>query len=388
MSMVHPEPDWSDSRGIGHAPWWLWPLWAMPALLYRGGVALRGWLFRMGLFHTYRAPVAVISVGNLLVGGTGKTPMVDYLLQEAKRAGRRPACLTRGYGRRSKARLTRLVGRAADGDHPAGPGEGGEIDPRTVGDEPAMLARRHPGIPIYIGAHRRESARLAPLWDGVDLLLLDDGYQHLSLHRDLNIALVDAIHGLGNGRMLPLGPLREPLAALSRADAVLITKANLGDSEALQSRLARLVAPGTPIWRCDYLPTQVTRLDGRHRLEPGALAGREVSVICAIAQPAGLVRTLADLGATVTDLKALPDHHDFSGEELAALEASMAREIPSSSNGPPGHLWLMTEKDAVKFRGRVKAPRNFHVLEMGMVPEPDARKFFFDFIRSATLKSL
>ncbi|MCH7476962.1 MAG: tetraacyldisaccharide 4'-kinase, partial [SAR324 cluster bacterium] len=166
------------------------------SLLYGALGSFRAGLYARGRLATHRLSTPVISVGNLTVGGSGKTPMVEYLARLARQAGLRPAVLTRGYRRGSRSQLIR-----ACTDSPA-PG-----DPRLLGDEPFMLYTRNPGLPVYIGKDRAAAGRLAELLDAPDVMVLDDGFQHLRLARQLNVLLIDGAHGLGNRRVLPCGPL-------------------------------------------------------------------------------------------------------------------------------------------------------------------------------------
>jgi tetraacyldisaccharide 4'-kinase len=259
-------------------------------------------------------------------------------------------------------------------------GEGSPAGPEWMGDEPYLLASRNPAHAFYVGSDRVAAARLAQLHDQPDLILLDDGYQHLRLARQLNVLLVDAERGLGNGHMLPLGVLREPVSALARADVILISKASLGDAEGLARRLKERHRVGVPVFRCDYRPTRLARLDGQAERPPDALAGSQVSLVCAIAQPGGFVRAVEELGARVDTLRALRDHDPFGPGEVRALERLTAEADPDRPQ------WLTTEKDAVKLKGRIANPERVWVLEMEVVPEPAAAAFFFDFLSGLQLE--
>lgn len=347
----------------------LWPLLFVLSLLYRLAVLLRTAAYARGWLKPHRAACPVISVGNLAVGGSGKTPLVEYLLRESLRAGKRPVCLTRGYRGHSRAALMRV--RVS---------EGLPADPVALGDEPAMLARRNPDVTLYVGRARRSAARLAALWDAPELIVLDDGFQHLPLARDLDLLLIDAERGLGNGRLLPLGPLREPLRAGRRADAVLITKANLGDAQAVRRQVEQALGDGLPVFTCDYTPRRLKRLDGAAERPPCALAGQPVNLVCGIASPTGFVRSVEQLGAQVATVRCYPDHHDYGSDDLEWLDAALA-EVAEGADAPP--RWLTTEKDAVKLVGRLRHPERLWVLEMAVVPDADARAFLIEFIEKS-----
>ncbi len=350
-----------------------WPALALLALVYGALTALRRLAYRRGWLRTERAACPVLSVGNLTAGGSGKTPVVDWLLREAERAGCRPVAISRGYRRQGRSDVIRA--KAAEGLPP---------DPFALGDEPALLARRNPQVPIYVARRRALAARLAALWDRPGLIVLDDGFQHLRLARALDVVLVDAQQGLGNGRLLPLGPLREPLRAARRAHAVLISKAGLGDAGALRGRIEAALGGAVPVFTCDYRPAGLRRLDDGARLPPETLRGRELRLLCGIAQPQGFVRTVEALGARVAGLEARPDHHAYPPADLARLAALLADG--ASGEAAAGPRWLTTEKDAVKLAGRLQPAQRMWVLEMEVLPDAAARAFFFDFIARCTLE--
>ena len=358
------------------SPLWM-PLLAPLGLLYRVLTALRRAGYALGWLRAERAACPVISVGNLTVGGSGKTPLVDWLLRAAQEAGCRPVAISRGYRNRTEADVMRV--RLAD----CGPSAGGGPDPAALGDEPTLLARRNPQVPVYVARRRVQAARLAAAWDAPGLIVLDDGFQHLRLARDLDVVLVDAQRGLGNGRLLPLGPLREPLRAARRAHAVLISKASLGDAEALRARIRTALGPAVPIFTSDYRPVRLRRLDGGAELAPEALHGVEVRAVCGIAQPDGLRQTLAQLGARVVSLQAHGDHHAYSEADVQALDAALAAAPGAAATQPQ---WITTEKDAVKLAGRIQGAERLWVLEMEVLPDTQAQAFFFDFITTRGLQ--
>ena len=347
-----------------------WPL----AALYGGLVRLRLAAYRLGWRRIHRLGAPTIAIGNLTAGGTGKTPVVSWLLREAQAAGHRPACLTRGYGRRTAADLSRACVQ-----------DGTPADAPSLGDEAAMLAASHPSIPFFVCADRVLAARLALLTDAPDLFVLDDGYQHLRAARDLNVLLVDGQTGFGNGRLLPRGPLREPLGGVARADVVLITKSEPGQGEAIEAQLRKL-GVRAPVFRCAYRATGLARLDGETRLPLTALAGRRVGALCGIARPEAFRESLMALGATVAHLEVRPDHHPYGEPDLHRIEALVAGTPDAAAAAGPE--WITTEKDAVKLRGRLSAgaAARLWVLAMEAVPEPAARAFFLDRLRALTLK--
>jgi tetraacyldisaccharide 4'-kinase len=285
-----------------HANWYGPPTWrtwllAPAALTYALLVRIWHLAFDLGLRRAIKVPGAtVISVGNLVVGGSGKTPVVIHLTNAALATGHRVAVLSRGYGRTS----TQLASFTAASLPPV----------EDVGDEPRLIARRCPGATVWVGSDRVELARRA-VAAGANLLILDDGFQHRRLARDVDL-LVDA--GLGNGWMLPAGPLREPASGRKRATHVWGRDGRPGDVEA-RHQLTSVRAPDGSV-----LPLTV-------------LQGQPVVLLLGVARPDLVRASVEALGATVERVHAFPDHHVFSAAELAAARASNA--------------WLLTtEKDA------------------------------------------
>ncbi len=266
--------------------------------LYRGVMAIRRRWFRFAPQRSIGVPVIV--VGNVTVGGTGKTPMVLWLVDRLKGAGWQPGIASRGYG--GSAGRGPLAARA-------------DSDPAVVGDEPTLLARRA-RVPVMVGADRVLAA--SALVDiGVDVVVCDDGLQHLRLARDVEIAVVDGQRGLGNGRCLPAGPLREPATRLDTVDAVVVNGGVARRPGNLRMRLA---------------PSGVLRVDGSDERRLEEFAGQTVNAVAGIGNPQRFFAQLREAGIDVIE-HPLPDH--------AVIE-------PSDIDFGDGRAVLMTEKDAVK----------------------------------------
>ncbi len=309
--------------------------------LYSGLVRARAAAFHSGRLRLQRLGVPVVSVGNLTFGGTGKTPTVIALVRDLVRRGQRPAVLTRGYGRRPGGPLV-LVG--------PDPGVG----PERAGDEPLEMARRLPGVPIVIDPDRAAGGAAA-VRAGCTVAVLDDGFQHLRLARDLDLVVVDASDPWGGDRLPPRGRLREPRTAIRRATAVLVSK--LPDDHApVLARIRRDIAE-----LAGELPVLGARLVASRVREPGGwgapglLAGRRVLAFAGVGRPHGFVELLEGAGAEVVATRWFRDHHRYRAGDLARVVAAAEREqaVP-----------VTTAKDAVKLPP--DAP--VWVVEADMVP--------------------
>lgn len=272
---------------------------------YGAAVAARRSAYGARLLPRHHVPCPVVSVGNLTAGGTGKTPCVISLARRLQERGWRPAVLLRGYGRRSGSDL--LV---------ASTGQGLLLPSEEAGDEASLLAGALPGVPVILGADRRRAAEEALARCGADLCILDDGYQHLRLHRDLDILLLDARSPFGNGALLPRGLLREPSGAAGRAGLVILTRTDQArDLDGVEEAVRRLNRRA-PLLRAVHRPLSLVWVSDGSSLPPEALAGQAVAVLSAIGSPGAFEATLRGLGATVAAVSRFPDHHRFRQEEL------------------------------------------------------------------------
>jgi len=296
-----------------------WPL-ALLGLtdLVEGVNALANFAYRHRLKKTHAAEVPVISVGNIAFGGTGKTPLVAALARTLLAAGAKPAILTRGYRRREKAPVTVRGGDDASWER--------------VGDEPALLARALPDVPIVVDPDRVRGAATAVRECGVTHLILDDGFQHWRLARNLDIVVAEAGDPLCSRR-----PRREHPNALARADAIVLTRA--ADLTEVRAAIAVLgaYAPEALILAATVEARAVVQ--GGERRQPDVLKGVSVVAMAGIASPEGFVNTLGDIGARIVDMKFFPDHHRYTRQEVEAViaEADAA-----------GAVVATTGKDAVK----------------------------------------
>jgi tetraacyldisaccharide 4'-kinase len=304
------------------------------SLVYASAVRARAALYASGRLSSRRLPAPVISVGNLTFGGTGKTPLVEFLARRLKFEGFRPAILSRGYGRRSRVPV--LVSR----------GEGPLCAPEEGGDEPVAIARRLRGVAVAVAARREQAARLiADL--SCDVFLMDDGFQHLSVKRDANLLLLDASDPFGGGALPPAGRLREPLDAIRRADAIVFTRVERGAPSAEAERTVALLCPGMPVYHAAIRPDGL-RDEAGSPIETGEVARRRCVAACGVARPSSFQAALSRLELAPEETFVFADHHRYSDRNLKRIRRAADRTGAS--------FLVTTEKDAVKIAGRVSLP--------------------------------
>lgn len=324
------------------------PLLLSLSRLYGAGVAARLALYRHGLFRVRSATRPVVSIGNVASGGTGKTPFVRWLAGELLRRGRHPSILTRGYGRSSRGTVVVSDGRGALASVAAS------------GDEPALLARALPGVPIVADARRvRAAARAETLETPVDLHLLDDGFSHVGLARDVDVVLVDATAPDAGGALLPAGLLREPLVSLARADLIVVTKTDQADPEAARE-VARRFAPGIPVFHARTEVLGVHDREGR-RVDPSDLPPGTTVAVAGIARPDAFRATLGALCVEPAAFLPFRDHEPYGPGTLGRIERVLEETGATAV--------VATEKDAVKLEKGLGAPV-FRVAVEARVVEP------------------
>jgi tetraacyldisaccharide 4'-kinase len=280
---------------------------------YGWATRIRNRLYDRGWKRSCRAPVPVVSVGNLTLGGTGKTPCVEYVARHYRRLGLLVATLSRGYG-------------AAEGRN----------------DEVRVLEMNLDDVPHLQGADRVALARTAVEELESEVLVLDDGFQHRRLARDLDVVLLDATDPWGQGYLFPRGLLRESPRSLARAGVIVLTRCDLvspEDMARIRTEVTRL-APGVPVAQTTHRPVEWVNAE-QAVLPLEALRGRPVAAFCGIGNPDGFRRTLAGLGAAVADFRAFPDHHAYSRADVEGLR-TWARQQAKEC------VVVTTQKDLVK----------------------------------------
>ena len=280
----------------------------------------RNWLYTQGWLRIHRVGVPVLCVGNLTTGGTGKTPLVVWLARLMGQKGLRAAILTRGYkanGRKTPYGVT------------------------TNTDDPAELAQACPGVPVIVNPDRVAGAAEAIRNHGVQVLLMDDGFQHRRLGRDLDIVTVDATCPFGYGRLLPAGLLREPLSGLARAHAVVLTRSDQVSEETLaeiETRIRR-INPDLVVARSVHAPVGACRSDGLE-IPAGKLRGKRIFAFCGLGNPTAFFATVQACGCVLAGSRAYDDHYAYAQRDLADL-CQAARSCGAE-------LLLTTQKDWTK----------------------------------------
>jgi tetraacyldisaccharide 4'-kinase len=323
---------------------------------YSGLVALRNGLFDTGRLRSRRFDCVVLSVGNLTTGGTGKTPMVLWLAQFLSEQGRRVVVVSRGY--RGESRGPVLV--ASDGD-------GILADSDLTGDEPQLLARRLPQVPVVCSPRRVLGVQTALERFRAEVVILDDGFQHRYVARDLDIVLLDARIPMGNGRILPRGPLREGISALHRAHALVLTRFD-GSSLACENR-RRLARdwPETVVFKTRHSPVRLFETTTGRERPLGSVAKLRTAAFAGICRPDDFFQTLVDLGAKLVYTKALPNHYPISRELLQTMVREAGDLQPE--------IWVTTEKDWVRLPDSVVEGMGIWVLTIGLDFEADESGF-------------
>jgi tetraacyldisaccharide 4'-kinase len=296
----------------------------------------------------------VISIGNLTVGGSGKTPLTIWLAKQFLTHNTKVAILTRGYGRKGSKRRILLYARS-------------DIvgDPEVFGDEPLLIASTLQSVPVVVGRDRYQAGRLALEQFGIDVCILDDGFQHLKLDRTIDIVLIAQGQDLSRSSLLPRGILREPLRALKRADIIILTEQGVGESGYGESGYGvdkeelwlRRWNSKVPIFHASLEPDYIYHISHNTPVSLHDLKGKTILAFCGIARPERFFKTLEKLGIAISCCEIFPDHHRYTSRDLALL-----RE----------HLYsldyaITTEKDAVKLRHYGWTEAKLLVLTVSMV---------------------
>ncbi len=315
-----------DPSGARRYAAWPWLFVAYPVSIVYGAVArLNALLFRVGVRRTERVDAVVVCVGNITTGGTGKTPAVIDLTGKLNDRGIATAVISRGYGFR------------VQGDYlVVSDSRGMRCEKGNGPDEAIMTAKKLPGVPVVVAPRRARAARAARELFGARVIVMDDGYQHFGIFRDINVLVINAENPVGNGMILPAGPLREPLPGAGRADVVWL----MGEGEV--PPFVRRYGPGAPVVRARSVFRGLV-MRGGGALSPDRLSGRRVVAFCGIARPDRFFEGVGRLGAVVVDRAAFPDHYRYTQKDIDLLN----RRAETAK----AEMFITTEKDLARLSG-------------------------------------
>lgn len=301
----------------------LWPL----TFPYGVGVIFRTWLYNF--VKKREAPGKVISIGNLTVGGTGKSPAVCMLARWMKDNGYRVSVISRGYKGTTKNKVLHVS-------------DGKSIFsyPRECGDEPYMMAEKLRDIPVLVSRNRYLACMEAHNRYGSNIFILDDGFQHLVLKRDLDIVLIDCDLPFGNGHLLPLGPLREPVSALTRADMFFLTRCSNDRKKYSLTTFLNKRFPKRPVFYCSHIPEEVIFPDKGQKIKINELKGISVGGFAGIARPDYFKKILIDVGAELVFFKVFDDHYNYKVRDI--------EELKKEKEKLGAEILITTQKDWVK----------------------------------------
>jgi tetraacyldisaccharide 4'-kinase len=332
--------------------------------LFNGVVQLRLWLYRNRILRDHPLGCLVVVVGNLTVGGTGKTPVVEMLARALRDRGRKVAILSRGYKSKRPPFWKKAWYGITHTDEPpprvVSDGQTVLLDSEESGDEPYMLARNLPGVVVLVDKNRVKAGAYAIKKFGCDTLVLDDGFQYLALKGRLNLLLVDKTNPFGNGHLLPRGILREPVKHLSRANYIFLTKSNGRRDAELEALISRY-KPDADVIECVHRPQYLQRLDAGAGAPAGRedlswLRGRRIFAFSGIATPESFEKFLRDLGALLVGRERFLDHYRYTPEDLGNLFDAAERER--------AECLVTTEKDAVRISDPAGSPLPLYYLRL------------------------
>ncbi len=328
---------------------WYWVAWALAQVWLRQGRR------RQAQYYSKRRKleVPVVSIGNLTMGGTGKTPCVLRLAEQLRERGRRPGILTRGYGRTSPVAALALP-------------VGATVRTELAGDEPQIFLRARVA-PVGIGADRYRTGTLLRQQFGTDVMLLDDGFQHVKLARDFDVVLLDALNPFGGCEIFPLGRLREPVPGVARADAILITRSESSDLGPAIERAIRRWNPRAPVYRALIHPEWWVEHRTGRKIGTGEISLPRAGAFCGLGNPQSFYRTLETLGVHCVDRVEFEDHHRYRPNELMRIAEQLRHRGATAL--------VTTEKDAVNLcegADDLLAPLPLYWLKIGMRIEGEA----------------
>jgi tetraacyldisaccharide 4'-kinase len=354
-----------NKKGYG----WLVSFLFMISKIYGGAVKLRRLFYKKNILTSKRLPCPIISIGNITLGGTGKTPMTIYVVQALKKLGYKVAVISRGY----KGSAEKIGGIVSDGKVLL-------MTPDISGDEPYMMAKKLKDVPVIVGKNRFMAGRMAISKFDPDVIVLDDGFQHLKLQRDLDIVLLDYHRPFGNRHLLPRGVMREPVSALLSADAIILTKTDTVNNNETSSlpRKLRSFERKKPVYRSFHHPFVSKIINTEKKIfeknmqealrqNPDCIKGRTVFAFSGLADNHNFLRTLKSLNCSVSGFMEFPDHHPYSERDLD--------EILSAAKRSMSECLITTEKDYVRIVHKIDWPNDLFVIGIEIDFGADKKRF-------------
>jgi len=325
------------------------------SLPYRLIITFRNWLYDKKIFAVVRLPCLVISVGNITAGGTGKTPCVIMLAQMLQSHGFKPAILSRGYGGKS----TKLVNIVSDGKNIL-------LDSKTAGDEPFLMAQSLRSIPIIVGPQRIKTGVTAINRFGANVLICDDAMQHRQIFRDINLVLLDSQDPFGNGHVLPRGKLREPVAGLKRASALMLTRTDeTPKTDNINNKLTQI--GNILIFMSIHKLKDVIKGDYSDKWPISNLAGKKVCAFCGIANPDSFKKSLLAAQAQILSWDTFPDHHNYGQADLEIIKKKFYNY--------DADLIITTQKDSMRLQNFADFLSLIYILRIEMEITPSQESF-------------
>ncbi|MBI5181488.1 MAG: tetraacyldisaccharide 4'-kinase [Nitrospirae bacterium] len=341
------------------------------SFLYGIILRIRSLFYSTGIIKKRQLSARVISIGNITAGGTGKTPMVIAIAEVLAKNRKKAAVLSRGYRSKEEGNL-RIV---SDGKEI-------KLDPESAGDEPYLIAERLKNVPVLICPDRYKSGRHAVESLGADTIILDDGFQNLGLKKDVNILLIDAMNPFGNNHLLPRGVLREPLSAVKRADAVVITRADFCENINGIIKQIKAYNDHASIFKAIYRPSGLKNIIKGKLVNADELKNKTVTIFSGIANPLSFHYLIKKTGARIANEFIFNDHHAYTKEDIDKINPPFSGARSRGIKGDKGRasdkkadLIITTEKDAVKIRGLIAEDLNIWALRADMVILEDNKEW-------------
>lgn len=326
--------------------------------VYQQVVEIKNGLFEKKALKSYRAPVPVISIGNMTMGGTGKTPIVDFCLKALVSEGKKVAVISRSY--------------RADAEDPCWVDVSHPHAARYFGDESVMLAQANPEVDIYVGPTKWKTAEFAVSKKTYDLLIVDDGFQHRRLERDLDIVILDTTEDWQNYQVVPEGRAREAWHNLQRADLIILNKCNLASAEQMQTLQSHL-PEGKAVLKFNYTTTKIKNLLSGELKNKTALRDRELFVFSALGRPEVFENTMSEWAGRPVQSERFRDHHRYSGKDVQQIVLDFKKSMAD--------FLITTEKDAVKIKPLLEG-QNFFWAALLEVTEVGEKGLLNEKIRS------